>query len=154
MEETLKTLGNLKPNKGSHRERKRIGRGIGSGTGKTSGKGHKGQTARKGGSIRPGFEGGQTPLYRRLPKRGFTPVTRNRFNIVNLDQINNIKDVDVIDRSVMEKAGLIRRTAWPVKLLGRGKLERKVTITVDKASESASKTVASAGGEVKLTSKK
>ena len=148
----LKNLGNLSPAPGSHRSRKRIGRGPGSGWGKTAGKGHKGQKARKGGKVAPGFEGGQMPLYRRLPKRGFTSPFRIEFNVVNLDQLSQkFEDGAVVDRDALQKAGMLKSTKWPVKVLARGELTRKLTISVEKASEAAKSAVASAGGSLTET---
>ena len=144
----MKTLGNLSPARGSHRNRKRLGRGIGSGLGKTGGKGHKGQLARKGGHVRAGFEGGQTPLYRRIPKRGFYSMNRVIYNIVNLDQLNGFEAGATVDAEALSKAGLLRNLKNPVKLLGRGTLEKKLNIVVSKASASAKAAVEKAGGAV------
>ncbi len=144
----MKTLGNLSPAPGSNTVKKRLGRGIGSGWGKTAGKGHKGQLARKGGKVRPGFEGGQTPLYRRLPKRGFTPLNRNLYNVVNLDQLNQFEAGATVDANTLVKVGLLRNLNKPVKLLARGTLEKKLKIVVAKASASAKAAVEKAGGAV------
>jgi len=142
--EEMKTLGNLHPARGSNTRIKRIGRGIGSGLGKTAGKGHKGQWARKGGGVRPGFEGGQKPLYMRLPKRGFNSPNRILFNVINLDQLATLDGA--VTTESLKKAGFLRNAAWPVKLLGRGTLSKKLQITVHKASESAKAAVEKAGG--------
>ncbi len=142
----IKNLGNLKPAAGSHRNRKRLGRGSGSGTGKTAGKGHKGQRARKGGGIAPGFEGGQTPLYRRLPKRGFKNPFRIEYNAVNLDVLNRFSDGSKVTAEVLKDAGLIKEPKKPVKLLARGRLEKRLTIVVNKASVAARDAVSKAGG--------
>jgi large subunit ribosomal protein L15 len=149
----MKNLGNLSPAKGSNKKKKRLGRGIGSGLGKTSGKGHKGQTARKGGGIRPGFEGGQTPLYRRLPKRGFFNIFRTEFNIVNLSDLKKLSGSDV-NKETLAKAGLIRNPEHPIKLLGKGEVSGSVQVTVDKASKSAIAAVEKAGGKVELIAAK
>lgn len=147
----LKSLGNLSPAPGSHRTRKRLGRGIGSGLGKTAGKGHKGQRARKSGNVRPGFEGGQMKLYMRLPKRGFTNSLRVEYNVVNLEALNVFADGSQVDVKALDEAGLLRRAQWPVKLLGRGQLSKKLVVLVDRASASAQAAVEKAGGTLKLT---
>ena len=147
----LKSLGNLSPAPGSHRARKRLGRGIGSGLGKTAGKGHKGQRARKSGNVRPGFEGGQMKLYMRLPKRGFTNSLRVEYNVVNLESLNVFADGTQVDAKVLDEAGLLRRVQWPVKLLGRGQLSKNLVVLVDRASASAQAAVEKAGGTLKLT---
>ena len=144
---TMKTLGNLKPAKGSNTRKKRLGRGIGSGLGKTSGKGHKGQLARTGGTVRAGFEGGQMPMYRRLPKRGFFNHFGTDYNVINLDTLNKLKD-SKITPEVLKAAGLLRHDSWPVKLLGRGKLEKPLTISVHKVSAAAKAAVEKAGGKI------
>lgn len=147
----MKTLGNLSPNPGSHRTRKRLGRGIGSGLGKTAGRGHKGQRARKSGNVRPGFEGGQMKLYMRLPKRGFHNVFRTEFNVVNLDQLDKAFPAGAkVDQKALGEAGLLRHPEQPVKLLGRGALKHKLEITVHKASGSAKAAVEKAGGTLKI----
>jgi len=143
----MKTLGNLKPAKGSNTRKKRLGRGIGSGLGKTSGKGHKGQLARTGGTVRAGFEGGQMPMYRRLPKRGFFNHFGTDYNVINLDTLNKLKD-SKITPEVLKAAGLLRHDSWPVKLLGRGKLEKPLTISVHKVSAAAKAAVEKAGGKI------
>lgn len=143
----MSLLSSLAPAAGSTHYRKRVGRGIGSGLGGYSGKGGKGQTQRSGGSIRRGFEGGQTPLHRRLPKFGFTNTAfANVFDIVNLDQITSISGT--IDPVVLKSLGLIGRN--PVKLLGRGEVKKAINVKVHKISESAKKAIESAGGKVEL----
>jgi large subunit ribosomal protein L15 len=147
----MKTLGNLSPAPGSHRKTKRLGRGIGSGLGKTAGKGHKGQKARKSGGIRPGFEGGQTPLYRRIPKTGFSNQPfENNFSIVNLKDLNCFDNGSVVNAESLFKNGLIKTQRIPVKLLGAGNLDKKVTVQVAKVSESAKAAVEKAGGTITL----
>ena len=126
----MKSLANLKPAKGSNKNKKRLGRGPGSGLGKTSGKGHKGQKARKGGKVRPGFEGGQMPLYRRLPKRGFKNPFRVEFNPINLDTLNKFDADTTVTPEVLEKAGLVRKPGNPIKLLGRGKLDKALKVSL------------------------
>ena len=145
------SLANLSPAAGSHRTRKRLGRGVGSGLGKTSGRGHKGQRARKSGNVRPGFEGGQMKLYMRLPKRGFTNIFRTEYNVLNLDQLDKLFAAGTkVDQKSLEAAGLLRYGNRPIKLLGRGKLTKKLEITVDRASRSAQAAVEKAGGTLRI----
>ncbi len=142
-------LNNIGAPKGANRDTKRRGRGPGSGQGKTGGRGHKGQKARSGGGIPPWFEGGQMPLNRRLPKRGFTNIFRKTFQLVNLEQLNRFAEGFEIDIAVLADAGLVKYADRPVKLLGRGELETKnLKITVDKASASAISAVEATGGSV------
>ena len=148
MSSTLKDLSNLKPAKKSHRNRKRIGRGQGSGLGKTAGKGHKGQKARTGGKVAPGFEGGQMPLYKRLPKRGFKNPFRVEYNAINLEALNRFDEGSEVNFEVLRKAGLVKKPKNPVKLLARGSLEKSLTIRVNKASVAAKEAVAKAGGKL------
>ena len=146
----LLDLSNLRPAKGARRARKRIGRGPGSGTGKTSGKGHKGKGARSGGNTPPGYEGGQMPLQRRLPKRGFRSPNRVRYAIVKPAQLARFESGSVVDVETLVAAGLVR-AGQPVKLLGdETKLARALTIKIDKASQSARDQVAAAGGTLEL----
>ena len=147
-ETELKNLGNLKPAKGSNKNRKRKGRGPGSGNGKTAGKGHKGQKARAGGGIAPGFEGGQMPLYKRLPKRGFKNPFRVRYNPINLDMLNRFSDGERVSVETLRSAGLVKSPKDPVKLLARGSLDKKLTLVVNKASASAIEAVKKVGGTV------
>ena len=144
----MKDLSNLSPAKGSNKKKKRIGRGPGSGLGKTAGKGHKGQKARKGGGVAPGFEGGQMPLYRRLPKRGFKNPFRKEFNPINLDGLSKFEAGTTITPELLDKAGLIKKPGCPVKLLGRGTLDKALNISVHKFSASAKAAVEKAGGKV------
>jgi large subunit ribosomal protein L15 len=144
-------LSNLSPSPGSHRTRKRLGRGIGSGLGKTSGRGHKGQRARKSGNVRTGFEGGQMKLYMRLPKRGFNNVYRTEYNVINTDQLEKLFPAGAkVDTKALDDKGLIRYSNRPVKLLGRGALTKKMDVTVARASASAKAAVEKAGGSVKI----
>ncbi|MBP9708548.1 MAG: 50S ribosomal protein L15 [Oligoflexales bacterium] len=143
----MKDLSNLSPNKGSNKTNKRLGRGIGSGLGKTAGKGHKGQKARKGGGIRAGFEGGQTPLYRRLPKVGFINPFPNDYSIVNLDDLNKFDAGTEINVALLLKAGLVKKKALKLKILGMGKLEKALTIKANKFSASAKAAIQAAGGK-------
>jgi large subunit ribosomal protein L15 len=140
-------LSNLRPAPGSRRPRKRLGRGIGSGTGKTSGRGHKGRGARSGGNTPPGYEGGQMPLQRRLPKFGFTNPTRTTYEIVKLSQLDRFAAGSVIDAAALVNAGLVRR-GRPVKLLGNGAVTRALTLKIDKATASARAAVVAAGGTI------
>jgi large subunit ribosomal protein L15 len=142
------TLSNLRPVKGSHRNRKRIGRGPGSGTGKTSGKGHKGSKARSGGATNPGFEGGQMPMYRRLPKRGFTNPFKITYVAVNVSELARVTGDEVSPDSLFA-AGLLKNTGEPVKLLGHGDITRALVIKSGmKISASAKAKVEAAGGRV------
>ncbi|MGF1655624.1 MAG: 50S ribosomal protein L15 [Verrucomicrobiales bacterium] len=146
-------LNELKPNPGSKHRRKRLGCGESSGHGKTSGRGHKGQKARAGGSIRPGFEGGQMPLYRRLPKRGFSNAQfKRKVATVNLDDLDLFADGEQVNEASLKAKGLIRGDYEAVKLLARGELSKKLSIEVDEASESAKAKVESAGGSLILRS--
>jgi large subunit ribosomal protein L15 len=146
--EELKGLHNLRPGKGRVKDKKRLGRGTGSRFGKTAGKGHKGQRARKGGGIRAGFEGGQMPLYRRLPKRGFTNIFNVKYNAINLDALNRFDQGTKITPELLKEAGLLRMPSAPVKLLARGKLEKSLTIQVHKASQAAKDAVSKSGGSL------
>ena len=137
----------LKPAENSRFSQKRLGRGIGSGLGKTSGKGHKGQNARSGGGVRVGFEGGQMPLIRKLPRRGFTNTFKKQYSIVNLSELNKFDENAVVDsNSLIEKGILSKVEEYGVKILGNGKLEKVLTIKASKFSESAKKKIAEAGG--------
>jgi large subunit ribosomal protein L15 len=149
-------LNDIRDNPGARRPRKRLGRGIGSGLGKTSGKGHKGQRARSGSSVRPGFEGGQMPLYRRLPKRGFKNPTRKEFVAVNLGTLQRAVDAGkldagrAIDEPALKNAGLFRRRRDGVRLLAKGKLTSRLEIVVTGASKAAIEAVEILGGRVTL----
>ncbi len=142
-------------NAGSRKKRKRVGRGPGSGLGKTCGRGHKGAKSRSGFKNKRGFEGGQTPLKRRLPKFGFTNPNRQTYQLINLDRLEKLEqltDCASLEMQQMLEMGLIRNTKTPVKLLGRGSLTKKIKITVDKASRGAVESVTQAGGEVIIPS--
>jgi large subunit ribosomal protein L15 len=143
-------LNNIGPTPGSVKNRKRRGRGPGTGQGKTGGRGHKGQKARAGGGIPPWFEGGQMPISRRLPKRGFTNIFKKQFQIVNLDALTGFEAGTKIDASALVEAGLIKHADQPIKLLGRGKLEKALQIEVSRASKAAVVAVEAAGGTVTL----
>lgn len=141
-------LNNLKPALGSTKKRKRIGRGTGSGHGKTATKGHKGQKARSGGSIKAGFEGGQMPLQRRLPKRGFTPLDRIEYSIVNLSQLDVFDAGSVIDGAALASKGLIKCSSATVKILGNGDLIKALKVSATKFSQTAKDKITAAGGTV------
>ncbi|MEE0944652.1 MAG: 50S ribosomal protein L15 [Clostridia bacterium] len=143
-------LDELKPAEGSKFERRRVGRGIGSGTGKTSGKGHKGQNARSGGGVRPGFEGGQMPLYRRLPKRGFTNIFAKEYVAVNVSELERFDNGTEITAELLKETGVISKVKDGVKILGRGELTKKLTVKVAKFSESAKEKIEKAGGKAEV----
>lgn len=134
-------LHELKPSEGSRKTRNRVGRGIGSGNGKTAGKGHKGQNARSGGGVRPGFEGGQMPLFQRLPKRGFTNINRKEYAVVNLDKLNGFAEGTEVTPELLLETGVISKLNAGVKILGNGKLEKKLTVKANKFSASAKEAV-------------
>ena len=141
----------LAPAPGSVKEAKRKGRGAGSGNGKTAGKGHKGQIARSGGGVRPGFEGGQMPLQRRLPKRGFRNYPfRKEYQIVNIDFLNVFEDNTVVTAEELLSKGFIDNLETAVKILGDGILEKKLTVKANKFSESAKQKIEAAGGKVEV----
>ncbi len=136
----------LKPALGSTKNRKRIGRGAGSGHGKTATKGHKGQKARSGGSIKAGFEGGQMPLQRRLPKRGFTPLQKKVYSVVNVSQLDVFENGTKIDNVILQQNGMIKHITASVKLLGTGDITKSLVIAVSKISQSAKDKIVAAGG--------
>ena len=139
-------LHELSPVAGSKKDVKRIGRGHGSGWGKTSGKGHKGQKARSGGSIRPGFEGGQMPLQRRVPKRGFNNIFRKKIVALNVNQLDaKFDNGAVVDAEALKNAGLVKNSFDGIKILGNGELTKSLTVKVDAFSESAKKAIEEAG---------
>lgn len=145
-------LNDISAPRGANREKKRRGRGPASGQGKTGGRGHKGQKARSGGGVAPWFEGGQMPLNRRLPKRGFTNIFKKQFQLVNLDQLEQRFEAgDTVDAASLAERGLVRKAGNPVKLLGRGEITKQLTVSVDKASQSAVKAVEAAGGTVAVS---
>lgn len=143
-------LHELSPAPGSVRDVKRIGRGHGSGQGKTAGKGHKGQNARSGGGVAIGFEGGQTPLYKRIPKRGFTNFTRKEYAVINLDVLNRFEDGAVVTPEVLKETGIVKKQLDGIKVLGNGKLEKKLTVKCNKISASAKKAIEEVGGTVEV----
>ncbi|MCR5462789.1 MAG: 50S ribosomal protein L15 [bacterium] len=143
-------LNELKPVAGARHSRKRIGRGTGSGHGKTAGKGNKGQNARSGGGVRPGFEGGQIPLFQRLPKRGFQNINRKEYAIVNLCDLNVFDNGTVVTPDLLIDAKIIKDIKSGVKILGCGTLEKKLTIKAHKFSASASEEIKKAGGTAEV----
>ena len=143
-------LHELSPAPGSVKAPFRKGRGAGSGNGKTAGKGHKGQNARSGGGVRPGFEGGQMPLQRRIPKRGFTNIFRTQYATVNVEDLNRFEDGAVVDTKAIVEAGLLKKTLDGVKILGRGELTKKLTVTVAAFSEGAKNKIEAAGGKAEV----
>lgn len=141
-------LNTLKPALGSVKQGKRIGRGPGSGKGKTAGKGHKGQKARSGGSIKAGFEGGQMPLQRRLPKRGFTPLQRVEYTLVNIKQLEIFDAGTQIDSAALASKGLIKCACANVKILGNGDISKSLTVKATKFSQAAKDKIVAAGGSI------
>ncbi len=144
-------LNELNADPGSRPSGKRKGQGIATGNGKTGGRGHKGQKSRSGGKVARGFEGGQMPLIRRVPKRGFTPLKDNDFQVVNLDGLNKFEDCAVVDAAALYEAGLVRSAVDRIKLLANGELSKKLTISVTAASVQAAAKVEAAGGTLNLT---
>jgi large subunit ribosomal protein L15 len=143
-------LHELKPAEGSRKVRNRVGRGIGSGNGKTTGKGHKGQNARSGGGVRPGFEGGQNPLFRRLPKRGFTNINRKEYAIVNLDALNRFEDGAEVTPALLLETGIVSNEKAGIKILGHGTVNVKLTVKAHKFSASAKEAIENAGGTTEV----
>ncbi|EHU8367879.1 TPA: 50S ribosomal protein L15 [Listeria monocytogenes] len=143
-------LHELKPSEGSRKERNRVGRGTGSGNGKTSGRGHKGQKARSGGGVRLGFEGGQLPLFRRIPKRGFTNINRKEFAIVNLDVLNHFEDGTEVTPELLVETGIIRNEKSGIKILSNGNIEKKLTVKANKFSAAAKEAIEAAGGKTEV----
>jgi large subunit ribosomal protein L15 len=143
-------LHELKPAEGSRKERNRVGRGIGSGNGKTSGRGQKGQKARSGGGVRPGFEGGQTPLFQRLPKRGFTNINRKEYAIVNLEKLNRFEDGTEVTPELLLETGVVSKLKAGIKVLGKGTIEKKLTVKAHKFSSSAKEAIEAAGGKTEV----
>lgn len=143
-------LHELSPAPGSKHSRKRVGRGIGSGMGKTATRGHKGQWARSGGGVRPGFEGGQNPLYRRLPKRGFTNQFRKEYAIVNLDDLNRFAAGTEVTPELLVESGVVKNTMSGIKILGDGEITVSLTIKANKFSQSAVEKIQAAGGTTEV----
>jgi large subunit ribosomal protein L15 len=143
-------LHDLSPMPGSTKEGKRKGRGIGTGNGKTAGRGHKGQNARSGGGVRPGFEGGQMPLSRRVPKRGFVNIFAKKYANVNIFALEIFEDGAVVDAAALVEAGLINKTYSGVKVLGNGEITKKLTIKAVAFSEAAKQKIEAAGGKAEV----
>ena len=144
-------LHSMYPSDGSRKTRKRVGRGTGSGLGKTSGKGHKGQNARSGGVVRPGFEGGQLPLFRRLPKRGFSNAKfKTEYAVINLSDLNKFEDGAVVTPEILKDMGLVKNQLDGIKVLGNGTLERKLVVKAHKFSNVAKEQIEKLGGKVEV----
>ena len=143
-------LHELHPAEGSTTAAKRLGRGVGSGLGKTAGKGHKGAKARSGGGKRPGFEGGQMPLYRRVPKKGFTNIFRLEYAEVNVGQLEVFTEGTVVNTELLKAAGIIKKTMDGVKVLGNGELTKKLTVEAAKFTESAKEKIEAVGGKAEV----
>ena len=143
-------LHELSPAPGSVKDVKRIGRGHGSGQGKTAGKGHKGQKARSGGGVRPGFEGGQTTLARRIPKRGFNNIFATKYSVVNVSDLDQFVDGTVVDADLLKASGLIKKTNDGVKILGNGELTKNLTVKAAAFSASAKEKIEKAGGKAEV----
>lgn len=143
-------LNEMSYTEGARRNRKRIGRGHGSGNGKTAGKGNKGQNARSGGGVRLGFEGGQTPLARRLPKRGFTNFNRKEYAIVNVESLNVFEDGTVVTPELLKETGLVKKELDGIKILGQGELTKKLTVQANKFSATATTVIEQAGGKAEV----
>lgn len=144
-------LNNITPTEGAFKERKRVGRGTGSGLGKTSGKGHKGQNARSGGGVRVGFEGGQLPLFRRLPKRGFSNAKfKIRYAVINLSDLDKFAEGTIVTPELLKEMGLIKNSLDGIKVLGNGKLTKKLTVKANKFSETAKKEIEALGGTIEV----
>ncbi|MGZ5442275.1 MAG: 50S ribosomal protein L15 [Thermoanaerobaculia bacterium] len=141
-------LSNLKPKKGARHAKKRLGRGPGSGHGKTAGRGEKGQKSRSGFSRKLGFEGGQMPLHRRLPKRGFTNIFKKEYAVVNLSDLERFDNGATVDEAALRKAGIVKGQVDGVKVLGNGKLSKKLTVSATKFSATAKQAIEAAGGAV------
>ncbi|MCR6098326.1 50S ribosomal protein L15 [Salipaludibacillus agaradhaerens] len=143
-------LHELQPSVGSRKERKRKGRGVGTGNGKTAGKGHKGQNARSGGGVRPGFEGGQMPIFRRLPKRGFKNPNRTEYAIVNLETLNRFDEGTEVTPALLVETGVVKNEKDGIKVLGNGTLDRKLTVKAHKFSGSSKEAIEAAGGTIEV----
>jgi len=143
-------LHELSPSEGSKKDYFRVGRGHGSGNGKTAGKGHKGQNARSGGGVRPGFEGGQMPIYRRLPKRGFTNIFTKEYVSVNVEMLNKFENGTEVTAETLKEAGVISKVCDGVVILGRGELEKSLTVKAKRFSKTAEEKITAAGGKVEV----
>jgi len=143
-------LHELTPAPGSTKDVFRKGRGHGSGNGKTAGKGHKGQKARSGGGVRPGFEGGQMPLQRRIPKRGFNNIFATKYTAINVEMLNKFEDGATVDQEAILKAGIVKNAQDGIKILGRGELTKKLNVSVAAYSASAKQKIEEAGGKAEV----
>ena len=143
-------LHEMKYNEGARHTTKRLGRGQGSGQGKTAGKGHKGQNARSGGGVAIGFEGGQTPFFKSMPKRGFTNFNRLEYAIVNLSDLNRFEEGTTVNAELLKQAGIVKKHLDGLKVLGNGKLEKKINVTCNRISKSAQAAIEKAGGKVEV----
>jgi large subunit ribosomal protein L15 len=143
-------LNELSPPKGSRRPRKRLGRGVGSGKGKTAGRGTKGYNSRSGGGVRPGFEGGQMPIHRRLPKRGFTNIFKKKITVINIRDLSKFESGSVVDEAALVREGLVKGRRDGIKLLGHGEIKTPLTIKINMLSKSAREKIIQAGGKVEV----
>jgi large subunit ribosomal protein L15 len=143
-------LHELKTTEGARKKRNRVGRGMSSGNGKTSGRGHKGQKARSGGGTRPGFEGGQMPLFQRLPKRGFTNINKQNYSIVNLETLNRFDEGTEITPELLLENGAVSKLNDGIKILGKGTIDKKLTVKAHKFSSSAKEAIEAAGGKTEV----
>ena len=141
-------LNELSPAKGSRKTRKRLGRGVGSGSGKTAGRGTKGQNSRSGGGVRPGYEGGQMPIHRRLPKRGFSNIFRKQISVINIRDLSRFEADSIIDDALLLKSGIIKNKKDGIKLLSQGQITIPLTIRIDRVSRTAKEKIVAAGGVV------
>lgn len=143
-------LHELKPAEGSRKTQKRIGRGPSSGQGNTAGRGENGQKSRSGGGVRLGFEGGQTPLFQTLPKRGFTNINRKEYAVVNVSKLNQFDEGTEVTPALLQEVGIVKKVKSGVKILGQGELEKKLTVKANKFSQSAQQAIENAGGTVEV----
>jgi large subunit ribosomal protein L15 len=143
-------LNELAPEKGARKARKRLGRGVASGSGKTAGRGTKGHNARSGGGVRPGFEGGQMPIHRRLPKRGFTNIFKKTWAVVNIKDLARFDKDEIVDETALVRAGLVKGKRDGIKLLGQGEIDFPITIKVNHLSKTAQQKIEAAGGTVEV----
>jgi large subunit ribosomal protein L15 len=143
-------LQDLAPEAGEKKSRKRIGRGVASGSGKTAGRGNKGHNARSGGGVRPGYEGGQMPIHRRLPKRGFKNHFKKIFAIINVNDLNRFDADSVVDEAELVRAGIVKGARDGIKLLGQGEIQVPLTLRVNKVSESAKQKIEAVGGKIEV----
>ncbi len=144
-------LNELSPQIGSKKPRKRVGRGVGSGTGKTAGRGTKGYNSRSGGGVRPGYEGGQMPIHRRLPKRGFTNIFRKQISIINIRDLTNFESGSIVDEAALVSKGLVKGRRDGIKLLAKGEIDYPLTVKIHRISKAAKEKIEAAGGNIKVT---